>query len=151
MAKPETEDLGRPWDEDHGGRQVLPFLRQSDEMLFTAPSNHHKLQADESLRAADLAEDIAHAAYNRDVCELGRREQALCRYLATHALRMTHENWKVAALGAGRGDWLCIGTSLDALGAGGASPPPAPTSQMLVHASRARPQPVIALSFFPIP
>src|SRR5512132_3922279 len=39
---------------------------------------------------------------------------------------------KVAALGAGRGDWLCIGTSLDAWGAGGASPPPAPTSRMVL-------------------
>ena len=76
---------------------VVPFRRETDE-LFTAPSNHHKLQADESLRAGDLAEDIAHAAYNRDVSELGRREQAVCRYLATHALRMTHDNWKVAAL-----------------------------------------------------
>src|SRR5215218_2437162 len=38
---------------------------------------------------------------------------------------------KLATLGARRGDWLCIGTSLDALGAGGASPPPAPTLQNL--------------------
>jgi len=36
---------------------------------------------------------------------------------------------KVAVLGTCRGDWLCIGTSFDALGAGGASPPPAPTLQ----------------------
>ena len=27
---------------------VVPFRRETDE-LFTAPSNHHKLQADESL------------------------------------------------------------------------------------------------------
>ena len=52
---------------------------------------------------------------------------------------------KLAALGAGRGDWLCIGTSLDAWGFGGASPPPAPTSRMLVHASCAWLEPVIAL------
>src|SRR5918994_287709 len=45
-----------------------------------------------------------------------------CKISATSADRK-----KVAALGAGRGDWCCIGTSLDALGAGGASPPPAPT------------------------
>src|SRR4029453_11912310 len=38
------------------------------------------------------------------------------------------DHGKVAVLGARRGDWLCIGTSLDALGAGGPSPPPAPTS-----------------------
>src|SRR5215211_6001280 len=44
-----------------------------------------------------------------------------CRMAATWADRR-----KVAVLGAGRGDWLCIGTSLDALGAGGASPPPGP-------------------------
>ena len=41
---------------------------------------------------------------------------------------------ELAVLGAGRGDWCCIGTSLDALGAGGASPPPAPTLQNLVLA-----------------
>ena len=46
-----------------------------------------------------------------------------CKMAATSADRR-----KVAVLGAGRGDWLCIGTSFDALGAGGASPPPAPTS-----------------------
>lgn len=33
---------------------------------------------------------------------------------------------KVAALGAGRGDWLCIGTSLDALGARGRVTAPGP-------------------------
>jgi hypothetical protein len=44
---------------------------------------------------------------------------------------------KLAVLGAGRGDWLCIGTSLDALGAGGASPPPAPLLQNLDLASYA--------------
>ncbi len=41
---------------------------------------------------------------------------------------------KLAVLGVRRGDWLCIGTSFDALGAGGASPPPAPTFQNLVLA-----------------
>src|SRR5215218_8435299 len=46
-----------------------------------------------------------------------------CRMAATSADRR-----KVAVLGARRADWLCIGTSLDALGAGGASPPPDPTS-----------------------
>src|SRR5215211_8690621 len=44
-----------------------------------------------------------------------------CKMAATSADRR-----KLAGLGAGRGDWLCIGTSLDALGAGGASPPPGP-------------------------
>ena len=42
---------------------------------------------------------------------------------------------KVAVLGACRGNCWCIGTSLDAWGSGGASPPPAPTSRMLVLAS----------------
>src|SRR5215204_505159 len=46
-----------------------------------------------------------------------------CRMAATSADRR-----KLAVLGAGRADWLCIGTSFDALGAGGASPPPAPTT-----------------------
>src|SRR4029450_3841179 len=50
-----------------------------------------------------------------------------CKMAATSA-----ERRKVATLGAGRGDWWCIGTSLDALGAGGASPPPAPTSRMVL-------------------
>ena len=53
-----------------------------------------------------------------------------CKMAATSADRR-----KLAALGAGRADWLCIGTSFDALGAGGASPPPAPTLQNLVLAS----------------
>jgi hypothetical protein len=53
---------------------------------------------------------------------------------------------KVAVLGARRGDWLCIGTSLDALGAGGASPPPAPTSSDLALASYASPHLVMAPS-----
>src|SRR5215217_5494337 len=52
-----------------------------------------------------------------------------CKMAATWADRR-----KVATLGAGRGDWLRIGTSFDALGAGGASPPPAPTLQNLVLA-----------------
>src|SRR5215218_2234011 len=52
-----------------------------------------------------------------------------CKMAATSADRR-----KLAVLGAGRADWLCIGTSLDALGAGGASPPPAPTLQNLVLA-----------------
>ena len=76
---------------------VLPFLHRHNDELFTAPQRWDLLQTRESNQAADLAEDIAHAAYNRDVSDLGRREQALCRYLANHALRMTHDNWKVAA------------------------------------------------------
>src|SRR5215211_891048 len=44
-----------------------------------------------------------------------------CKMAATSADRR-----KVAALGAGRGDWLCIGTSLDALGFRGRVTAPGP-------------------------
>src|SRR5512132_2338897 len=44
---------------------------------------------------------------------------------------------KVAPLGVGRADWLCIGTSLDALGARGRVTAPGPDSQNLVLASGA--------------
>src|SRR5215216_7525210 len=44
-----------------------------------------------------------------------------CKMAATWADRR-----KLAVLGAGRGDWLCIGTSLDALGVPGARHRPRP-------------------------
>lgn len=77
---------------------VVPFLRQRDDATFTAPSNVHKLQADESLKVLKLAQALAELAYNRELAELPRKEQATCRYLACHALRMTNQNWQEAAL-----------------------------------------------------
>lgn len=77
---------------------VVPFLRAQDDTAFSAPSNVHKLQADESLKVLRLAQTLAELAYNRELAELPRTEQATCRYLACHALRMTNRNWRDAAL-----------------------------------------------------
>src|SRR5215211_3108505 len=52
-----------------------------------------------------------------------------CKMAATSADRR-----KVATLGARRGDWCCIGTSLDALGARGRVTAPGPALQNLALA-----------------
>src|SRR5215208_2065358 len=56
-----------------------------------------------------------------------------CKMAATWADRR-----KLAVLGAGRGDWLCIGTSLDALGVPGARhrPRPRPLSTSISRPAR---------------
>lgn len=79
---------------------VVPFLRGQDDASFTAPANVHQRQAEESLRVLKLAQTVAELAYNRELAELPRKQQATCRYLACHALRMTSVNWQHAALNA---------------------------------------------------
>jgi hypothetical protein len=60
---------------------------------------------------------------------LGQRAMVLgetCKMAATSADRR-----KLAVLGTGRADWLCIGTSFDALGVPGARHRPRPRPQNL--------------------
>ena len=78
--------------------KTLPFLRQQDDTAFSAPGNIHKLQTDESIVVLRMAQHLAELAFNRELAELPRREQALCRALACQAVRLTSQHWQDAAL-----------------------------------------------------
>ena len=56
------------------------------------------LQWNESQKALGIADAIALYAFNKATCgDLAPKDAALCRYLGTHALRMTKPEWTEAA------------------------------------------------------
>jgi hypothetical protein len=67
---------------------LLAFQREAER--------YDLLQSADSLRVDRLARDIADTA-SEDFDRLDRREQALCRYLATYALRGRQDCWVRAA------------------------------------------------------
>lgn len=84
---------------------VRPFPLRDVNELFTAPSaisRYHALQMAESEAAEEVADRIAEVVYGADgVTGLeSKRDQANCRFQGVAAVRLSHDCWRSAAMGA---------------------------------------------------
>jgi hypothetical protein len=93
------------------GASVVPFPQSPAEThkrdiddLFCSPGAHARclsLQLAESEASEEIADRIAEVAHGVDSASaLDAKQKATVRFLATHALRLTHEHWQQAAMTA---------------------------------------------------
>lgn len=76
--------------------RIVPPPHASDD--DTAPLvRYDLLQLRESRETDTLAAALVDLVYGMAITEAPRREQASCRYLATHALRSSKDYWRHAA------------------------------------------------------
>lgn len=75
-------------------------IYQFPSLPQTALSRYHSLQLAETEAAMEIADRIAEVAFGaEDAAHVeGRREQAMCRFLGVHAIRLTKDHWQKAAM-----------------------------------------------------